>query len=238
MYSQASDCDNHASCPLPEPSIFDSLHPGMVRTSLRRSTRTRLLRALLLVATAVFLIDLFSLASLRLNHAPRAPAPNVHGQKIFIASIHWNNEAVLRSNWNRAVRDLVEYFGPESVYVSIHESGSWDDSKGALRELEQSLKELRVNQTVSLDEATHADELRKQPTTGWIDTPRGRKELRRIPYLSRLRNRSLQPLWELAEQDVKFDKVLFLNDVVFTVCLDLPPTSRFLYIRPFRQRPT
>jgi hypothetical protein len=54
--------------------------------------------------------------------------------------------------------------------------------------------------------------------SGWIDTPRGRKELRRIPYLSRLRNWTLQPLLELARQGEKFDKVLFLNDVVFSVC--------------------
>ena len=53
--------------------------------------------------------------------------------------------------------------------------------------------------------------------SGWIDTPRVRKELRRIPYLSRLRNWTLEPLQELAQQGEKFDKVLFLNDVVFTV---------------------
>ena len=189
----------------------------MPRASFRRSSRTRILRALLLVTTILLLIDLFSLASSRLRLTHDAPAPDVRGQKVFISSIHWNNEAVLRSNWNKAVVDLVKYFGPENTAISILESGSWDDSKGALRELEQGLKELGVNQTVTLEETTHAQEISKPPTDGWIDTPRGRKELRRIPYLSGLRNRSLQPLWSLGELDVRFDKILFLNDVVFSV---------------------
>ena len=190
----------------------------MLRTSFRRSTRTRLLRAVLLVLTGVLFIDFLSLILARRHSAPdQSPVPNVHGQRVFIASIHWNNELILRSNWNQAVVDLVRYFGPENVYVSVHESGSWDDSKGALRVLEAQLTELRVNRTISLDDTTHADEIKKEPTVGWIDTPRGRKELRRIPYLSRLRNLSLQPLWDLASEGVRFDKVLFLNDVVFTV---------------------
>lgn len=113
--------------------------------------------------------------------------------------------------------DLVEYFGADNVYVSIYESGSWDDSKGALRALDSDLEKKGVKRTIKLDETTHKIELEKPFTTGWIETPKHRKELRRIPYLSTLRNLSLKPLQHLAE-DVKFDKVLFLNDVVFSVC--------------------
>ena len=43
-----------------------------------------------------------------------------------------------------------------------------------------------------------------------------RLELRRIPYLARLRNLVMEPLFELRESGVVFDKILFLNDVVFT----------------------
>lgn len=75
-----------------------------------------------------------------------------------------------------------------------------------------------MQRTIVLDETTHAEQLAKPPApTGWIDTPRGKRELRRIPYLSGLRNRSLKPLAEVALNGVTFDKVLFLNDVVFTV---------------------
>jgi hypothetical protein len=141
------------------------------------------------------------------------------GQKIFIASIHWNNEDILRSHWVPGVLGLVEHFGKDNVYVSVQESGSWDDSKGALRELDQSLEQAGVRRRIILDETTHEDEIRKPPAeSGWIQTPRGAKELRRVPYLAKLRNLVLKPLEELAEAGEHFDKILFLNDVVFTVC--------------------
>ena len=110
----------------------------------------------------------------------------------------------------------MEYFGPENVHVSIYESGSWDDSKEALRVLDHDLERRGVPRTVKLNETTHADELKQPATDGWIQTPRGKQELRRIPYLSKLRNLALEPLHSLGDR-TKFDKVLFLNDVVFTV---------------------
>ncbi|KAI9877771.1 MAG: hypothetical protein M1830_000498 [Pleopsidium flavum] len=137
-------------------------------------------------------------------------------EKIFIASTHWNNGYVLKNHWNAAVVDLVKHFGPENIYISIYESGSWDDTKEALRVLDRELEDLQVQRTIVLDETSHADELAKPPaSTGWIDTPRGKKELRRIPYLAKLRNLSLKPLGELALNGITFDKVLFLNDVIF-----------------------
>ena len=114
--------------------------------------------------------------------------------------------------------DLVSTFGPENVYVSVYESGSWDDSKGALRVLDEELERMGVQRTITLDPHTHAEEIVQTPaSTGWIDTPRGKKELRRIPYLSRLRNLSMKPLTDLALNGITFDRILFLNDVVFTV---------------------
>ena len=138
---------------------------------------------------------------------------------MYIASIHWNNAAILRSNWTQAVLDLVQYLGPDNVYLSIYESGSWDDSKDALRLLDTDLGRLGVQRQIALEETTHADSIAETPApAGWIDTIKGKKELRRIPYLSRLRNTSLKPLNELALKGIKFDKILFLNDVVFSVC--------------------
>lgn len=114
--------------------------------------------------------------------------------------------------------DLVSTLGPENVYVSVYESGSWDDSKGALRELDEELERMGVQRTITLEPRTHVEEISQTPaSTGWIDTPRGKKELRRIPYLSRLRNLSMKPLTDLALNGIIFDRILFLNDVVFTV---------------------
>ena len=181
-----------------------------------RSSRTRLFRASLLLFALFSIVDLLSLISARQHQNLPARPPNVRGQKIFIASIHWNNEPVLRSSWNSAVLELVDYFGADNVYISIYESGSWDESKQALRALDNSLEEKRVRRTVKLNETTHADEIKQPATDGWIQTPRGKKELRRIPYLSKLRNLALEPLNSMGD-DTRFDKVLFLNDVVFTV---------------------
>lgn len=125
--------------------------------------------------------------------------------------------------------ETVKVLGPENVYVSVYESGSWDDSKGALRVLNATLETIGVRRSIILDDSTHLDEIAKVPgPSGWVDTPRGKKELRRIPYLSKLRNISLKPLADLAVQGIKFDKILFLNDVVFTV-----GDSSTFELRPF-----
>lgn len=113
---------------------------------------------------------------------------------------------------------LSKALGTENVFVSVQESGSWDDSKGALRLLDTELGGLGVSREIILDETTHIEEIGRPPAgEGWIKTPRGKTELRRIPYLSRLRNLTLKPLYRLAEEGEMFDRVVFLNDVAFTV---------------------
>ncbi|AEO60904.1 glycosyltransferase family 69 protein [Thermothelomyces thermophilus ATCC 42464] len=138
--------------------------------------------------------------------------------RVYIASLHWNNEDILRSEWNKAVLDLVKTFGANNVFVSVYESGSWDDTKGALRELDKELETMGVARKIILDQETHKDLITQPPADeGWITIPDGTRMPRRIPYLSKLRNLSLRPLLELAENGTTFDQVLFLGDVVFTV---------------------
>lgn len=197
----------------------------MFLRSFRRSSRlgnSRInIKAIAILTFALCLFDLIFLTWNRLSASAKPyhlDHPEEDVQKIYIASIHWNNEEMIRSNWTDAVLDLVSTFGPENVYVSVYESGSWDDSKGALRELDEELERIGVQRTITLDPRTHVEEIAQTPaSTGWIDTPRGKKELRRIPYLSRLRNLSMKPLTDLALNGIIFDRILFLNDVVFTV---------------------
>lgn len=138
------------------------------------------------------------------------------GQKVYIASQFRNNEALLRRRWNKQLLDLVRYFGPNNVYVSIYESGSWDDSEGALEELDAQLQTQNVSRSIILDPRTRFDSITQQAETpAWIRTPRGRTELRRIPYLAQLRNRLLEPFHELASAGETFDVILFSNDVIF-----------------------
>jgi hypothetical protein len=190
---------------------------------MKRSLRLRpLLKRLLQIAGILILAQ--SIVDYRRSRAPTTVAETgtaLNQEKVFIASIHWNNEKILRSHWVPALLELVAHLGEENVYVSVQESGSWDDSKGALRELDQALGKAGVRRRIILDDTTHADEIAKTPAEdGWIRTSRGVKELRRVPYLARLRNLVLQPMEELAAMGEAFDRVLFVNDVVFTVCTD------------------
>ncbi|KAJ4289447.1 hypothetical protein N0V88_006927 [Collariella sp. IMI 366227] len=119
----------------------------------------------------------------------------------------------------QGVLDLVKTLGPQNVFVSVYESGSWDDSKGALRELDRQLEKMGVGRKIVLNKETHAGLIAGPPGgEGWVTVPgSGKKGFRRIPYLSRLRNLSLQPLREMAANGTTFDHVLFLGDVVFSV---------------------
>jgi len=193
---------------------------------IRRRSRLTLL---LLLLTCAFL--LFNLSTLPRPLPPSPPPPSFDPGRIFIASNHWNSESILRSHWSDAVTRLIVRLGVGNVYFSLYESGSWDDTKGALRELDERLEKLGVERRVILEETTHADEISRTPGVGeegWIVTPMGRKELRRIPFLAKARNRVLEPLLELQAEGGRngsFDRLLFLNDVIFTV-RPLLPNSR------------
>ncbi|KAJ5087709.1 CAZyme family GT69 [Penicillium angulare] len=182
----------------------------------RTLVRTRILRTLLIIFIAWNLIELH-LTLRRISEVDiiyrEQPQRN---ERIYIASVNWNSEWILRTHWSQALVELAWKLGPENVYISIYESGSYDNTKDALRELDMELDRLQIPHSITLSPVTHEDEMAATPGEGWIETPRGHMELRRIPYLARTRNRSLQPLEELAKQGITFDKVLFLNDVVFT----------------------
>lgn len=189
---------------------------------LRRLLRSRTPKILLVL---FFLINLFdvlrihhNIADGERNRVQRGAAARRH-ERVYIASMHFNNGKVIRDHWNNAVIGLTEAFGAENVFVSVYESGSWDDTKQRLQELDQELEARGVARRVEMSDTTHRDELENEDKgEGWIDTSRGRRELRRIPYLARLRNKTLKDLLELSEKGVTFDKVLFLNDVIFSVC--------------------
>lgn len=216
--------------------LFQNVYlTAMLLSPFRRSGRLRRSwrRPALLLLFVFFSVDFirnvaFDPPSTRVSPSSTSAADpsTTHKDRIFIASMHWNNERIIRSHWSAAVLDLVRYFGADNVYISIVESGSWDDTKGALRELDQELGRLGVERSIEIYDKTHEDEIERVPEadeSGWILTSRGRKELRRIPYLADIRNRVMDKLGQLAEGTNGkgkrfFDKVLWVNDVVFTVC--------------------
>jgi len=203
----------------------------LLRPSLRRprSTLTRLGPLLALILTLWTIADVLTTRRALARSAAAVPAP-LGTERVFIASNHWTDERVLRNYWIPAVLALAAALGPANVFVSVYESGSLDDTKGALRDLHARLQAAGIPARVLLDETSHVDVLNGAPveSEGWLRMPRDRwvrGELleagkwvpRRIPYLAAMRNRALEPLYELREVGEKFDRVLFLNDVVFDV---------------------
>ncbi|GKT55337.1 polysaccharide export protein [Colletotrichum tofieldiae] len=207
-----------------------------LRLSVRRLLRSRGLRNLVLVFAVYTLLDALRVQRLVTGaprHDPKRPR---RAERVYIAGMHYNDEALIRDYWAGAVLDLVEVLGRENVFVSVYESGSWDKSKVALTALDEELGRRGVRRSVVLDERTHLEEVEDVPADGeeregWIRTPRGKREMRRIPFLARLRNLTLKDLWRLGEEGEVFDKVLFLNDVVFTTddVLALLDTNNGLY---------
>lgn len=184
----------------------------------RRMFRRRFVQVFALILLLWSTTEVFLIRRQLINADTSQPKATRRHERVYIASIHWNNEEILRSHWNNAVLQLAKEFGPENIYLSVFESGSWDGTKSALYDLDRSLDSLGVARNITISDITHDDEITAPPTEhGWIDTPQGRKELRRIPYLAGLRNLSLQPLYALLEKGVTFDRILFLNDVIFTV---------------------
>jgi len=176
-------------------------------------------RRLILICVATLLLVLH----LRAPATPSPPAPEPSQSqpygRILIASNHWNSAKILPV-WSAAVLALVEQLGVTNVHVSVYESGSWDDTKAHLRRLDAELERRGVARTMVLDVTTHADELARgrggDASVGWLRSrATGKWELRRIPYLARLRNEVLRPL-ATANATHGFDRILFVNDVVFS----------------------
>lgn len=197
------------------------------RHHLRRLTqRTRPLLTLLAV---LVVLD----ALLLVHHRPRTVRAPLTAQQqqlllptVFIASVH-RNTADLLPTWGAAVLALAAHLGPSRVYFSAVESGSQDTTKAQLGALKAQLDAAGVPNTVDLGMTVYQqlDELWARPDPagprqpGWIwNEADGVYDLRRITYLAKERNRAMEPLAELQRTaGVTFDKVLWINDVVFDV---------------------
>lgn len=199
-----------------------------LRLRARRALRSRALRNLVLLLAAYTLLDALRVQRIITGATPPREAIAKRPrktQKVYITGMHYNDGALIKEHWNAAVLGLVDALGRGNVFVSVYESGSWDESKVWLRQLDDELFKRGVRRNVVLDERTHLQEVEEGEKDdgggggekeGWIMTPRGKREMRRIPFLARLRNLTLRDLWRLTDEGEVFDTVLFLNDVVFT----------------------
>lgn len=133
---------------------------------------------------------------------------NVNNEKIFVAaSMYDQGGQLLSGDWGEAVLSLLDMLGPQNVYLSIYENDPDDEARKALEQFSgrvpcaQSL----VSEHLDLQQLQH------------VSTPDGTQRLKRIEYLAEVRNRALRPLQVPGADayDIRFDKLLYLNDVSF-----------------------
>ncbi|RUS22285.1 cryptococcal mannosyltransferase 1-domain-containing protein [Endogone sp. FLAS-F59071] len=159
----------------------------------RRSPTLRRGLYLCIAFTAVLLLMEYTFTSVSID---RQQLRKLNGMQIYVAANLYNNEKILPM-WIDELYKLLKFFGPKNVYVSIFENGSTDKTKQLLHSLKDSLNKMDVRNTIITD-----------------PTPKNYE--RRIPYLAQARNKVVEPMIKLYE-DWKFDKVLFLNDILFSV---------------------
>ncbi|KAH6896398.1 cryptococcal mannosyltransferase 1-domain-containing protein [Coprinopsis sp. MPI-PUGE-AT-0042] len=141
--------------------------------------------------------------------------------RVFIAANHYDSEHILESHWIPAVLALIQILGRENVFVSIAASRSSDNTLSVLWYFDQLLGQMGVERKIKLEEETHDKWVTRRPEmgdTGWVVTPVGNHKWRRIPFLASVRNQVLGPLDDpqVVNATRGFDKLLFLNDIIFT----------------------
>lgn len=135
---------------------------------------------------------------------------NPFNEKVFISvSLYDKNGHLADGPWGQTLLDLIQFIGPDNVFLSIYENDSGEAGATALKHLEQ---KLTCRHKIVNDAHVPIEDF---PT---IRMPDGTDRVKRISYLSEMRNRALRPLDisdgpELGIE--RFDKILFLNDVVF-----------------------
>jgi Cryptococcal mannosyltransferase 1 len=197
-----------------------------MRSLRRRRVRTSII--LLFLALAYFILIL-PLSLQRGQHVQLAAydtsIAHLPRPRVFIAAMLANCAPLLSNHWIPSLLGLIEKLGHENVFVSILENGSVDETRSLLMELQTNLTLRNVSFSFMFEEdfrdgVTFQKEglltrlLGKEGSgDNWIMTDKGWFP-RRISYLAQLRNMVLDPLKNSSR---RYDKILFINDVIFSV---------------------
>lgn len=151
-----------------------------------------------LLGTVVFLLWQLLFNASYTNPRPyRIPLQD----KVFIAANIIDGD-LMTGPWGDSLVDLVNLIGKDRVYVSIF--------GGPTHALEHLSDRLDCDKNL-VSEELHPLDLSKIPRT---TLPTGETKIKRIAYLAEVRNKALEPLQII---HTKFDKVLFINDVFWSV---------------------
>jgi hypothetical protein len=128
---------------------------------------------------------------------------NPLNEQIFIAvSLYDKNGHLAGGRWGDSVLELIHLLGPENVFLSIYQSDSGNSAA-----LDVFAAKVKCKLEIVNDLLISKDDF---PT---ITMPDGSEHVKRVAYLAEMRNRALRPLDKAGP--VKYDKVLFLNDIYF-----------------------
>ena len=129
---------------------------------------------------------------------------NIHHEKVYIAASIFDKGGKLANGpWAENVLALIDLLGPENTFLSIYVNDAGPEAKEALEILEKRVPcehALVFEEHLGLDQVPH------------VTLPDGSDRVKRIDYLAEVRNRALRPLDTL---ETRFDKLLYMNDVVF-----------------------
>ncbi|OOF99133.1 glycosyltransferase family 69 protein [Aspergillus carbonarius ITEM 5010] len=138
------------------------------------------------------------------QHSTAPGRGNPYNSTVFIAVSLYDKSGILAGGaWGQSLLDLIDMLGPDRVHLSIYENDSGPAGEEALQQLADRVP---CNKTIVYDQ--HFD------FTGFptVTLPDGSTHVRRVTYLAEVRNRALRPL---QQQQRRFDRLLFLNDVYF-----------------------
>ncbi|KAG9230006.1 glycosyltransferase family 69 protein, partial [Amylocarpus encephaloides] len=167
----------------------------------RRPPRFPRLRRVCRPLYVLIAFGLFVLWQLLFNASYTNPPPFTipEAENVYIAA-NIIDGALIEGAWGRSVMRLVDMVGRERVHVSIY---------GGPKESLEKLGAMLGCAHTLVDETAEPLDLAAIPRTV---LPTGESRIKRIAYLAAVRNRALRPLEEL---EMRFQKVLFINDVFF-----------------------
>lgn len=129
---------------------------------------------------------------------------NPNKEKIFIAASIYDPEGELVTrHWKDSVLGLINLLGIQNVFLSVYENDAGNFAEAALVSFEN---EVKCDHEIIFEK--HLD----PKAISNVTLPTGEVRVKRMAYLAEVRNRALRPL---DKTNTKYDKVLFLNDVIF-----------------------
>ncbi|KAL8973073.1 MAG: hypothetical protein Q9183_000196 [Haloplaca sp. 2 TL-2023] len=130
---------------------------------------------------------------------------NPRNESVYIAaSIFDRGGGLVNGAWGNALLSLIDLLGSQNVFLSIYENDAGEQAEEALMAFKGRVP---CANKIVYERHLSPDSIAK------VILPDGSKRTKRIAYLAAVRNRALQPLDTPLE--VNYNKLLFLNDVVF-----------------------